>query len=120
MAGIASEDIGKCAYGIFIRGKEFIGKTVGIAGEHLTGQQMAEALSKALGREVLFNNVTPDTYRGFGFPGADDLGNMFQFYRDFEEDVNKIRDVSFSRELNPELQSFDQWLKENAKKIPLD
>jgi hypothetical protein len=81
---------------------------------------MAEALSKALGQEVIFNNVTPDTYRGFGFPGADDLGNMFQFYRDFEEDVNKIRDVSFSRELNPELQSFDQWLKENAKKIPLD
>ena len=120
MAGIASEDIGKCAYGIFKRGKEFIGKTVGIAGEHLTGQQMAEALSKALGQEVLFNNVTPDTYRGFGFPGADDLGNMFQFYRDFEEDVNKVRNVSFSRELNPELQSFDQWLKENAKKIPLD
>jgi uncharacterized protein YbjT (DUF2867 family) len=120
MAGIASEDIGKCAYGIFKRGKEFIGKTVGIAGEHLTGQQMAEALSKALGQEVLFNNVTPDTYRGFGFPGADDLGSMFQFYRDFEEDVNKVRDVSFSRELNPELQSFDQWLKVNAKKIPLD
>ncbi len=120
MAGIAAEDIGKCAYGIFKTGKELIGKTVGIAGEHLTGKEMANAISKAVGHEVLYNNVTPETYRGFGFPGADDLGNMFQFYRDFEKDVNSVRDVSFSKGLNPELKNFDQWLSENAKKIPLD
>ncbi|MBO9681160.1 MAG: NmrA/HSCARG family protein [Flavisolibacter sp.] len=120
MAGIASEDIGKAAYGIFKAGKEMIGKTVGVAGEHLTGQEMATALSKAIGQEVIFNNVTPKTYRGFGFPGADDLGNMFQFYRDFDEVCNTVRDVNNSRKLNPELQSFDQWLQANAAKIPLD
>src|SRR5205814_47107 len=37
LAGIASEDIGKCAYGIFKKGKETIGKTIGIAGEKLSG-----------------------------------------------------------------------------------
>ena len=120
MAGIAAEDIGKCAYGIFRRGKELIGQTIGVAGEHLTGKEMAEAFTKALGKEVLFNNVTPETYRGFGFPGSDDLGNMFQFYRDFEKDVNDVRDVSFSKELNPELLSFNQWLAKYADKIPLD
>ena len=120
MAGIASEDIGKCAYGIFKRGNELIGKTVGIAGEYLTGQQMAEAMTKTTGQEILYNNVTPDTYRSFGFPGADDLGNMFQFYRDFEKELNTIRDVSFSKQLNPELQTFNEWLAENAKKIPLE
>lgn len=120
MAGIAAEDIGKCAYGIFKGGKSFIGKTIGVAGEHLTGQEMAEALSKALGQEVLYNNVTPETFRAFGFPGADDLGNMFQFYRDFEEVCNRVRDVNVSKELNPELKTFDQWLAENAKRIPLD
>lgn len=120
MAGIASEDIGKCAYSIFKRGKEFIGKTVGVAGEHLTGKEMADAMTKAIGQEVIYNNVSPETYRGFGFPGADDLGNMFQFYRDFETDVNAVRDVAFSKELNPELQNFNQWLEKNAKKIPLE
>lgn len=119
MAGIAAEDIGKCAYGIFKRGNELIGKTVGFAGEHLSGTEMAAALSKALDQEIIFNNVTPETYRSFGFPGADDLGNMFQFYRDFEEECNSVRDVSYSKELNPELQSFDQWLSKNAVKIPL-
>jgi uncharacterized protein YbjT (DUF2867 family) len=120
MAGIASEDIGKCAYGIFKKGEELIGKTVGAAGEHLTGKEMAEAISKALGKEVLYNNVTPETYRGFGFPGADDIGNMFQFYRDFDDVCNSVRDVNFSKELNPELKSFAQWLSENAQRIPLD
>ena len=120
MAGIASEDIGKCAYGIFKRGKEFIGKTVGVAGEHLTGSEMAAKLSKVIGQEVLYNNVTPETFRSFGFPGADDLGNMFQFYRDFEEDCNKVRDVNLSRELNLELKTFDQWLAEKGKLIPVE
>jgi uncharacterized protein YbjT (DUF2867 family) len=120
MAGIASEDIGKAAYGIFKQPEKLIGKTVGVAGEHLTGTEMAAKLSKALGQEVLFNNVSPETFRGFGFPGADDLGNMFQFYRDFEEACNSVRDVKTSKELNPELKSFDDWLSENAKRIPLN
>jgi hypothetical protein len=83
LPGIAVEDIGKCAHGIFKKGQDLIGKTVGIAGEHLTGSQMAAALTKALGREILYNDVPPEVYRSFGFPGADDLGNMFQFKRDF-------------------------------------
>ena len=120
MAGIAAEDIGKCAYGIFKRGKELIGKTVGIAGEQLTCHEMAKALSKALGKEVSYNEITPDQYRSLGFPGADDLGNMFQFYRDFDEVCNRARDVKFSKELNPALQSFEMWAAENAQRMPLD
>ena len=119
MAGIASEDIGKCAYGIFKR-PELIGKIVGVAGEHLSGEQMASAMSKALKIKINYNNISPETFRSFGFPGADDLGNMFQFYRDFEEACNSVRDVKFSRELNPELKSFDSWLTANASQIPLD
>ncbi|MFD3002486.1 NmrA/HSCARG family protein [Pontibacter toksunensis] len=120
MAGIAAEDIGKCAYGIFKRGEELIGKTVGVAGEHLTGQDMADQLSEAIGQEVLYNNITPEAYRNLGFPGADDLGNMFQFYRDFDEVCNSVRDVRFSKELNPDLKDFSMWLSENVKRIPLE
>ena len=120
LPGIAAEDIGKCAYGIFKRGKEFIGKTVGISGEQLTGAQMAASLSRALGEEVRYNAVTPDQYRAFGFPGADDMGNMFQFKADFEKDYCGARSVEFSRSLNPSLQTFDQWLERNKDRIPLD
>jgi uncharacterized protein YbjT (DUF2867 family) len=119
LAGIAAEDIGKCAYGIFRKGVETIGRTIGIAGEHLTGAQMATAMSRALNREVVYQVVTPAQYRGFGFPGAEDLGNMFQFYAEFEDYFCGARSLEVSRVLNPELQSFADWLGRNASRIPL-
>ncbi|ESU25296.1 putative oxidoreductase [Flavobacterium limnosediminis JC2902] len=120
MAGISSEDIGKCAYGIFKKGKELIGKRIGISGDQITCSEMAEKLSKKIGQEVVYNEVTPDQYRNFGFPGAEDLGNMFQFYRDFEGPFNGVRDMKFAKELNPELQSFDSWVEKNASRIPIE
>ena len=119
LSGIAAEDIGKCAYGIFRRGREYVGRTVGIAGGHLTGYEMAAAMSEALGEEVRYNDVSPEVYRGLGFPGAEDLGNMFQFKRDFNEYYCGARDLEESRTLNPSLQSFEQWLAQNKGRIPL-
>ena len=120
LPGIAAEDIGKSAYGIFKAGNTYIGKTVGIAGEHLTGAQMAAAFGKALGTEVSYNAVPPEMYRSFGFPGAEDIGNMFQFKHDFEEYFCGARNLDEARTINPALQSFDAWLAENKDRIPME
>ncbi|UCG60395.1 MAG: NmrA/HSCARG family protein [Candidatus Zixiibacteriota bacterium] len=120
MPAIAAEDIGKCAYGIFKKGTIYVGKTVGIAGEHLTGNQIAKALSNALGQDVYYNSVTPDTYRTFDFPGADDLGNMFQFWVEFQDDYCGVRDPKVAKELNPSIQSLNTWLANNKNRIPIE
>ena len=120
LSGIAAEDIGKAAYGIFKAGREYIGKTIGVAGEHLSGEEMADKLSRALDKEVKYNAVPADVYRGFGFPGADDLGNMFQFKRDFNDDYTRARDLEMARKLNPDLQSFDKWLERHKDEIPVE
>lgn len=120
LPGIAAEDIGQCAYGIFKKGNEFIGQTVAISGENLTGAQMAATFTEVLGKEVGYNSVPPDVYRAFGFPGADDLGNMFQFKRDFEEYFCGARSPIFARSLNPSLQNFKTWLTQNKSAIPLE
>jgi uncharacterized protein YbjT (DUF2867 family) len=119
LPGIAVEDIGKSALGIFKRGNEFIGRSVGIVGESLTGAELAAAMTKAIGQPVRYNDVPPDVFRGFGFPGADDVGNMFQFKRDFNDEFVGARSPSLTRALDPELQSFDSWLSKNASNIPL-
>ncbi len=119
LPGIAAEDIGKCALGVFKNGREYVGKTVGIAGEHLTGAQMAAGLTKILGQEVRYNAVTPEAYRSFGFPGAEDLGNMFQFKRDFQEAFCGPRNPAVAKALNPSLQTFEQWLTQHKSRIPL-
>jgi uncharacterized protein YbjT (DUF2867 family) len=118
LAGIAAEDIGKVAYGIFKAGQPYIGKRVGIAGELLTIEDMGRILSKRLGiGPVRYNDVEPDVYRTFGFPGADEMGNMFQVYRDFEKEVVGARSIDAARSLNPALQSFDQWVERNKARL---
>ena len=119
MPCIASEDIGKCAYRIFKKGSELIGKTIGIAGETLSGKEMAQKFSKALGKSVFFNNVTAEAFRNFGFPGAEDLGNMFQFKVEFNDYFTKSRNIDYARSLNPELMNFEQWLSQNIARVPL-
>jgi uncharacterized protein YbjT (DUF2867 family) len=120
LPGIAASDIGKCALGIFKAGDKYIGKTVGIAGEHLTGTQMAETFSRVLGKEVIYNPVSPEVYRSFGFPGADDMGNMFQFKCDFEKEYTGSRDIEFTRSLNSSLLNFNEFLNQNKNLIPID
>jgi len=120
LAGIAAEDIGKVAYGIFKAGQNYIGKTVGITGENLTVEEMGQKLSKGLGiGPVKYNAVDADVYRGFGFPGADEMGNMFQVYRDFEKQVLGARSADVARQLNPQLQNFEQWIAKNKSAIPV-
>jgi uncharacterized protein YbjT (DUF2867 family) len=119
LPGISAEDIGRCAYGILKRGAEFREKTVGISGEHLTGAEMAIALSDALKREVRYNSVSPEEYRRLNVPGAEELANMFQFKRDFQDVFCRVRDVALSRALNPSLQTFAMWLARNKDCIPL-
>lgn len=120
LPGIAAEDIGKCAFGVLQVGKEYVGKTIGISGEHLTGPEMGETFGKVFGKEVIYNNIPFEVYRGLGFPGADDLGNMFQFKHDYQDHFCGIRDIELSRNLNPRLLSFDQWVQKNKNLIPLD
>ncbi|HEY2384466.1 MAG TPA: NmrA/HSCARG family protein [Terriglobia bacterium] len=118
LSGIAAEDIGKCAYGIFKGGQQYVGKTVGITGENLTLNEISGKVASGLGiGPVKYNAVDANTYRGFGFPGADEMGNMFQVYRDFEKEVVAARSADVARQLNPQLQTFDQWLAKNKPAV---
>jgi uncharacterized protein YbjT (DUF2867 family) len=119
LPGIGVEDIGKSAFRIIAAGDRYIGETVGIAGEHLTGAEMAAAMSEVMGQPIGYYAMDADAYRALGFPGADDLGNMFQVKRDFNEDFVRPRSVEEARKLNPEMQDFRTWLGKNAGKIPL-
>lgn len=117
MAGVAAQDIGRVAYGIFKHGPKLAGQRIGVAGEHLSGSEMARILGEALGREVVYHEASPEAYRRLGFPGADDLGNMFQAYRDFDTHFNARRDVERSRTLSPGLLDFQIWAARNRERL---
>src|SRR5690349_13085804 len=110
IAGIASEDIGQVALSAFQRPAETIGATLGVAGEHLTGEQIAAAFSEVLGEPVAYRPLTHDQFRGLGFPGAVELGNMFQYYAEFPESYLGRRDVEVARSINPGWLSLAEFL----------
>ena len=119
LPGIAAEDIGRCAYGIFRRGPEVAGQRFGIAGDVLSGPQYAAAFSRHLGVPVSFYDLPFAEYRALGFPGADDMGNMYEHHAILGEEFRRHRSPEVARALNPSLQSFDDWLGANASRIPL-
>jgi uncharacterized protein YbjT (DUF2867 family) len=118
LSGIAVADIGKTALGIFKRGAEFIGQTVSIAGEHLTGDQYAWAFSEAFGETVTYRPMSWDDFRAQGLPGAVEMGNMFQYYAQNSTRFVGDRDLAAVRQLNPALLSFREWLDRAALESP--
>ncbi len=110
LAGIAAADIGRTALGILKRGDEFIGRTVGVAGEHLTGEEFA-AFSESYGEPVAYRPLTFDKFRAQGVPAAAEIGNQFQYYYLAEAEFTGSRDLALVRTLNPQLQTFRSWLR---------
>ena len=119
LPGIAAGDIGGAALGIFRRGPAAAGQRFGIAGETLSGEEMAARLADALGQPVTFQNIPFDVYRGLGFPGADDLGNMFEYQQLLGADFLTARDPKLTRDLNPATLDFAAWLHANTGRIAI-
>ena len=117
LAGMAVEDVGRTALGIFARGEEYIGRTVSIAGEHLTGDEIAETFAEAFGEPVDYRPLTHDQFRALPIPGAVEFGNMYQYYYEAEKDFVGIRDLDFVRSLNPRLQTFRAWLDDHKEQL---
>lgn len=116
---IGAEDIGLAAFEIFVRGDALIGDSIGIAGDHVSGAELAAGLAAALGEPVAFNAVTPDAFRGFGFDGAIELGNMWQFKRDCEAAYLARRDLGRARALHPGMRNLAAWLAAYKARLPI-
>ena len=108
----------RSALGIFRMGPSAAGRRFGIAGDVLSGEATAAAFAKAFGEKVVFYDMPFDAYRALGFPGADDMSNMFQFQQILGEAFLRERDPAVARALNPGLITFDAWLAQNASRIP--
>ncbi|MFI7061740.1 NmrA family NAD(P)-binding protein [Kribbella sp. NPDC050124] len=116
LSGIAADDIGRTALAVF-KDAGLIGTTVSIAGDHLTGDEYAAALTEALGEKVAYRPLPWSDYRNLGFPYAVEFSNMFQYYAENHEHFTGDRDLAKVRELNPALQSFASWLSEHKDEL---
>ena len=117
LAGHATADIGKAVHAIFANGTEHIGQTVGIVTEALTVQEMCNVVAKEFDVPIHYSPIEPDTYRTFPFPGAEEIGNNFQYFRDFNDEFLKFRSVDSMKKLNPNPLSFADFVSAHRDRI---
>lgn len=107
----AVADIGKVAAALF-DDPSTIGTSVGVVSEVMTFAQVAETFTEVLGKKVVYNAVDPSVYAKFGFPGAEDLANMFHFNRDYKE-FREMRDLNKIKQRVPDVIPLKTWIEQN-------
>jgi uncharacterized protein YbjT (DUF2867 family) len=115
LAGVAVEDLGGIVAPVFENSEKFIGKVIGAVGDDLPPKTYADIMTRTLGKTVKYNFIPREVFASFGFPGAEDLANMFDFNRRFIP--NRQTDIDQSRALYPELQTFKSWLNTHKEKF---
>lgn len=117
LPGIAAQDIGPSALGVFARGPSLAGRGIGIAGEHLSGAEMAAQLARALREPVRYVALPFAAYAERGYAGGQDMANMFQYKHDFNALYRAEQSVGDTRALHPGLLDFAGWLAQHAHRI---
>lgn len=115
LAGIGVEDVGGAVATLFERRDTFLGEAVFLAGDDLPPAEYAALMSEASGKPVRYDHIPQEVFAGFGFPGADDLAAMFEFYRSWVP--SRAPDVERTRELYPDVQDFKTWVGAHAEAL---
>jgi uncharacterized protein YbjT (DUF2867 family) len=116
LASVSVEDVGGVVAPLFEQREEVVGKTIGIVGDDQSPSCYAETMSRVFGRQVAYTHIPRDVFASFGFPGAEELANMFDFQRRYIP--NRHADLVQSRVLYPDMQTLEQWLWSNRERFP--
>ncbi|KAE8577532.1 hypothetical protein XENTR_v10022936 [Xenopus tropicalis] len=106
--GMSVSDLGPVVVSVLKCPAKYIGKDIGLSTDKLLVAQYADIMSKATGKTIKDAKISLDAYRSLGFPGAQELGNMFEFYQ-----MKPVRNVDLTLELNPKAKKFQEWMQQN-------
>jgi uncharacterized protein YbjT (DUF2867 family) len=115
LAAISVQDVGRLVAPMFEQPAQYIGKVVKLAGDELPAADYAAMMSRATGADVRYSHVPRETFAALGFPGAEDLADMFEYYR--LHIPSRLRDIDTCRAIAPEVQSFETWVTANAGQL---
>ncbi|MFC0107566.1 NmrA/HSCARG family protein [Kibdelosporangium aridum] len=100
---IATSDIGLFAADAFDDPGTWIDRQIEIAGDELTGPQMAEAFERATGTPTRYQQLPLEPLRG----RRDDLAAMFEWF----EREGYQADLPALRRMRPDLVSLESWVR---------
>ncbi len=104
---IAVHDIGMVVADMFDKPGKYLGKAIEIAGDELTGPQIAAAFAKATGQPARFEEQPIAEIQAFN----SDIASMFTWLNDHGYNS----DIPALRQQFPTLMTFETWLQNNYK-----
>ncbi|MFC8229437.1 NmrA family NAD(P)-binding protein [Streptomyces sp. NPDC057287] len=102
---ITPGDIGAIAADVFDAPAEYLGRTIEVAADELTGPQKAETFDRAAGRPVRFNAQPVERVRAF----SEEMAAMFEWF----DNVGFRADLDALRGRHPDLTTLDAWVSEH-------
>lgn len=107
---IGSEDIGKIVATLFSNSEKYKGRTITLAAEQMDGEQLAATFSKAMGREIKFQQLPMIITR---LVMGNDLTKMFRWINN--NDACLVKDMQALKNEFPGMLSLGEWIKVNFK-----
>uniref|UniRef100_A0A8C9GPL4 NmrA-like family domain-containing protein 1 n=1 Tax=Piliocolobus tephrosceles TaxID=591936 RepID=A0A8C9GPL4_9PRIM len=108
MDGMSVSDLGPVVLSLLKMPEKYIGQNIGLSTCRHTAEEYAALLTKHTHKVVHDAKMTPEDYEKLGFPGAQDLANMFRFYA-----LRPNHDIELTLRLNPKALTLDQWLEQH-------
>jgi uncharacterized protein YbjT (DUF2867 family) len=115
LAMVSIEDLGSVVAAIFNNPTEYKGRVIGPVGADDTCAAYAAIMSKVLNMDICYNYIERDVYAASGFPGAEELANMFEVQRLYI--TSRQADLLESLALNPAMQSFEDWVTKHKERF---
>ncbi|HVE71990.1 MAG TPA: NmrA family NAD(P)-binding protein [Thermoanaerobaculia bacterium] len=115
LAAISVQDVGRVVAPIFEQPETYIGKVLKLAGDELPAADYAAAMARATGKDVRYAYVPRETFAALGFPGAEDLADMFEYYR--LHIPSRVKDIETCRTIANGVQSFETWVSANQAQL---
>jgi uncharacterized protein YbjT (DUF2867 family) len=111
LAAMSVADVGPIVALMFEQPEAYIGQVVKLAGDELPPAEYAAVMSERVGRQIRYAHVPREVYAALGFPGAEDIADMFEFYRVHMS--SRKQEMEHWRKLTPGLQDFRTWMSRN-------
>ncbi|XP_015315696.1 nmrA-like family domain-containing protein 1 isoform X2 [Bos taurus] len=108
--GMSVADLGPVVLSLLKTPEEYVGRNIGLSTCRHTVEEYAALLTKHTGKAVRDAKTSPEDYEKLGFPGAQDLANMFRFYA-----LKPDRNIELTLKLNPKARRLDQWLEQHKE-----
>jgi len=110
-------DIGPAAVSIFHDFQKYDGKFIPLAGSHAHPQDYVKEFVEVTGVKATYQPIPLDVYAKLPFPGAEELAQMFGWFRDYTY-FGPNADLEIGRKVHPGLKTWKEWLQKTGWKGP--